>query len=260
MPIDRTSPAAQGTAAVPPEEYARLQGRITQVSRLATIGEMAAGIAHEINQPLTAIANYARASEILLRKSEDGKADVLEALQEIEREARRAADIIRRLRDLVRGQPSERAAADLNGVVTEVAELLQGDARAHGVRLLFELGEAMPRVVVDRVQIQHVLLNLTRNALEALGEVPSAEREIVVRTAPAGAGEVELSVTDTGPGVAPRIAGRLFTPFVTTKPNGTGLGLVSSQTTVRAHDGTLGYRPNSPRGACFFLRLPARPA
>lgn len=258
MPIDRTSPVSRETAASAQGDYARLEDRIMQVSRLATIGEMAAGIAHELNQPLTAIANYARASEILLRKSPGNPGDVLEALQEIEREARRAADIIRRLRDLVRGQPSERVAADLNGVVTEMADMLQSDARAHDATLRFELEEPSPRVVVDRAQIQLSLLNLVRNSLEALNGLAAAEREIVIRVATTGGGEVELAVADNGPGVAPQIAGRLFTPFVTTKPNGTGLGLVSSQTIVRAHDGTVGYRPNIPRGACFFLRLPAR--
>lgn len=229
------------------------------VSRFATIGEMAAGVAHELNQPLTAISNYARACENILRSADGNRADVLEALGEIGREANRAADIIRRLRNLVRGQPSERAMADLNGVVTELAALIQGDARVHDVKLRYDLGQSLPKVVIDRVQIQHVLLSLLRNALEALEGTDAAERDIVIRTAAVDGGDVELSVADTGPGIARHIVDRLFTPFVTTKPDGTGLGLVTSQSVIRAHDGTLGYRPNAPRGACFFMRLPARP-
>ena len=229
-----------------------------QVSRFATIGEMAAGVAHELNQPLTAISNYARACERLLRRGKGHEADVMEALAEIGREADRAAAIIRRLRDLVRGQPSERATADLNEVVTEMSELIQSNARVYDVEMRFELAQSLPRVVIDRVQIQHVLLNLLHNAFEALNGAIGAGREVVIRTAAVDAGEVELAVADSGPGIARQVADRLFTPFVTTKPNGTGLGLVSSQTIVRAHDGTLGYRPNAPRGACFFVRLPSR--
>jgi signal transduction histidine kinase len=128
----------------------------------------------------------------------------------------------------------------------------------HDIDLRYELADSLPHVVVDRVQIQHVFLNLMRNAFEALDGVSGAERSIVVKTAAVDAGDVELSVADTGPGIAPEIADRLFTPFVTTKPAGTGLGLVSGQNIMRTHDGTLGCRPNAPQGACFFMRLPAR--
>jgi two-component system sensor kinase FixL len=260
MQQDRTTLASAGPESAPVYgENRRLTDRIMQVSRFATIGEMAAGVAHELNQPLTAISNYARACENILRSGKSHQADVLEALGEIGREAGRAADIIRRLRDLVRGQPSERAAADLNEVVMEMTELMQSDARIHDVRLKFDFAETLPQVVIDRVQIQHVLLNLVRNALEAFEPAAEARREIVIRTAAVNGSEVELSVADNGPGLASQIADRLFTPFVTTKQSGTGLGLVSSQTIVRAHDGTLGYRPNAPRGACFFVRLPSRP-
>jgi two-component system sensor kinase FixL len=240
------------------EEDGMLTDRIMQVSRFATIGEMAAGVAHELNQPLTAIANYARACENILRRKEGHDADVLEALREIGREAARASEIIRRLRNIVQAQPAKRAMADLNEVVSELGELIQSNARVHDANLRYELADSLPRVVVDRVQIQHVLLSLLRNAFEALDGVAGAERSIVVKTAVVDSGDVELSIADTGPGVAPEIADRLFTPFVTTKPRGTGLGLVSGETIMRAHDGTLGFRPNAPRGACFFMRLPAR--
>ena len=237
----------------------RLQDRIMQVSRFATIGEMAAGVAHELNQPLTAIANYARACENILRRSDGDRADVLEALGEIGREANRAAEIIRRLRHLVRSQPSERSLTDLNDVVLELAALMQGDARVHDVRLRFELGQSLPGVMVDRVQVQHVLLNLLRNALEALTGSDAQQRDVVIRTVAADDGSIELSVADTGPGVARYVADRLFAPFVTTKAYGTGLGLATSQSIVRSHDGTLGYRPNAAGGACFYMRFPARP-
>jgi two-component system sensor kinase FixL len=238
-------------------ENHRLQSRIMQVSRLATIGEMAAGIAHEINQPLAAITNYARACELLLRNNDAARPEIAEALREIGAETRRAAEIISRLRSLVGNEPAELTATDLNSVITELTNLMQADARVHDVRLRFEFEGALPSVAIDRVRIQHVLLNLLRNALEALDDLIGSPREIVVRTAVSGDGDAEFSVTDTGPGVPPYIVDRLFTPFLTTKSNGTGLGLVSSQTIVRAHQGTLGYRPNEPRGASFFVRLPS---
>lgn len=228
-----------------------------QVSRLATIGEMAAGVAHELNQPLTAISNYARACERILQREKPELDEVLEAIREIGLEAGRAAQIIRRVRGLVAGQPSERTLTDLNELVSELDALMQTDARVHDVRLRIELGEPLPPVVIDRVQIQHVLLNLLRNALEALDESPVGPREVVVRTAAVDGGDVELTVADSGPGVAPHVLERLFVPFVTTKPNGTGLGLVTSQSIVRAHDGTLVHRQNTPHGACFFMRIPS---
>lgn len=227
-----------------------------QVSRLATIGEMAAGIAHELNQPLTAIINYARACELLLRKNDAARPDIAEAMREVGAEAHRAAEIIRRLRSLVGNEPAELTATDLNGVITELTDLMQTDARVHDVQLRFEFEGALPSVAVDRARIQHVLLNLLRNALEALDDPIASPREIVVRTAVSDDGDVEFSVTDTGPGVPQHVVDRLFTPFLTTKSNGTGLGLVSSQTIVRAHQGTLGYRPNLPHGASFFVRIP----
>lgn len=252
-------PASTGSEGVLQySEYPRFTDRILKVSHLATIGEMAAGIAHELNQPLTAILNYARACEIILRKEAGGRPDVVEALREIDREAKRAANVIRSVRDLVRDQPTERAAVDLNEVVTEIKELILSSARQSNSDIRFDLASSLPPVIVDRAQIQHVLLNLVRNALEALKEAAGPQREVVIRTAPVGAEEVELSVADSGPGIAPQIVDRLFMPFVTTKQNGTGLGLVSSQTIVRAHDGTLAYRPNPPGGVCFFMRLPSR--
>ena len=241
-----------------PGENTMLTNRLMQVSHFATIGEMAAGIAHELNQPLTAILNYARACENLLRKEAGGGPDVLEALGEIDREAKRAASIIHRVRDLVRNQSTQRSAADLSEVVTELEELILSNARVYDSQVRFDLAQSLPLVIVDRVQIQHVLLNLVRNALEALKEAAGTRREIVIRTAAVGAGEVELSVADSGPGIAPQIADRLFMPFVTTKPKGTGLGLVSSRSIARAHDGTLAYRPNPAGGVCFFMRLPSR--
>lgn len=241
----------------PDAEATDLHGRLMQVSRLATIGEMSAGVAHELNQPLTAIATYAQACTRLLDRGNPSLDDVRDAMQQIAAQAIRAGAIIRRLRSLVRNEEIALRPRDLNALVGELKELMETDARVHSVRLQFELAEGLPQVSVDGVQIQHVLLNLLRNALEAMAGVVPDRREVVIRTALAADGDVELSVADRGIGVDAQVADRIFDPFFTTKATGTGLGLSVSATILRAHGGTLVYRPVSPAGACFTASLPA---
>lgn len=236
-----------------------LHGRMLQVSRLATIGEMAAGVAHELNQPLTAIANYAQACDRLLTRPAANLEDIHTALREIAAQAVRAGDILRRLRSLARSQPMRRERADLNEVVEEIRDLLTADARAHRAALTFELAAALPDVSVDSVQLQHVIVNLVRNGLEAQPDTVSEARQLCLRTGLCADGEVEITICDNGPGLSAQALERLFDPFFSTKPDGTGLGLAISNTVVRAHEGSLGHRPNQPRGACFYIRLPPEP-
>ena len=145
---------------------------------------------------------------------------------------------------------------DCNGLVEELRGLALTDARVHNARLELDLAPNLPQVLVNRVEIQQVVLNLVRNAIEALESVPPERRDITLRTAAGPEETVEISVTDTGPGVDQKIVDRLFSPFVTTKPAGAGLGLAISRSIVEAHKGTLRYRPQSAGGACFMLRLP----
>lgn len=238
------------------EEARRAQERMTHVLRLATMGEMAAGIAHEINQPLAAITTYCQACERLLERDDVDLDDVREALRQTAAQALRASEIIRRLRSLVRNQDTERVPASINALIEELVALIETDARMHDVRVTFDLAPALPQVLVDRVQIQQVLLNLVRNAIEALQSLPSGRRDITVRTEAVGQEEIEITISDNGPGVDPAILDRMFHPFCTTKPSGTGLGLSISHTIVHAHKGTLSYRANVPNGACFIVRLP----
>lgn len=233
-----------------------LTGRMMHVSRLATIGEMASGIAHELNQPLSAIANYAHASVRMLKAPNADMNDVREALEEIAKQAERAGDIIRRMRNLVRQDETEHASVNANDLMQGLTELLQADARAHDTRLRLDLQAALPEILVEPVQIQHVLMNLVRNSLEALSDTPAGQREIVLGTTLTPDGYVELYVADNGPGVSPSAAARLLEPFFTTKETGTGLGLAISNTIVRAHEGKFGHRPNSPSGACFYVQIP----
>jgi two-component system sensor kinase FixL len=239
------------------EEQRRMQQRMARVSHLATMGEMAAGIAHEINQPLAAISNYALACERLLEAPRPELAEVQAALRQISGQALRAAEIIRRVRNLVRTHEPRREPADINELVGELSALTRGDARLHDVQLSLELADGLPSINVDGIQIQQVLLNLIHNAIEALTATSAAERRVIVRTCRLGADEIEISVADCGPGVDPAIVERMFEPFCTTKEQGTGLGLAISKSIVDAHRGRLEYRPNVPRGACFIVTLPA---
>jgi C4-dicarboxylate-specific signal transduction histidine kinase len=225
-----------------------------RVSHLATLGEMAGAIAHEINQPLTAISNFAVASERLLAAPEPDLGEIRDALRQIAGQAMRAGEIIRRIRELVRSRETSREPADINGLIREVWALTHADARLHGVR---QLAEELPAAVVDGIQIQQVLLNLIHNGIEALMGDTDSEREVIVRSHYSGRGEIEISVVDSGPGVNPSLAGRIFEPFCTTKEQGTGLGLAISRTIVEAHRGRLEYRPNVPHGACFIMTLPS---
>jgi two-component system sensor kinase FixL len=240
----------------PPDEQWALIQKLTHVSRLATMGEMAAGIAHELNQPLTAIASYAQACDWLLARGSTDTAEIRDALQQITAQGLRAGEIIRRLRNLVRTPDTERVLTDCNGLVEELRGLAVTDARVHNVRLQMELTPGLPQVLANRVEIQQVVLNLVRNAIEALESVPPERRDLLLGTAAGADGTVEISVTDSGPGVDQKIVDRLFAPFVTTKPAGAGLGLAISRSIVEAHKGTLRYRPQGAGGACFMLRLP----
>jgi C4-dicarboxylate-specific signal transduction histidine kinase len=240
----------------PDEQWALLQ-RLTHVSRLATMGEMAAGIAHELNQPLTAIASYAQACDWLLARGSTDTAEIRDALQQITAQGLRAGEIIRRLRNLARTPDTQRVLTDCNSLVEELRGLALTDARVHNARLEMDLAANLPQVLVNRVEIQQVVLNLVRNAIEALESVPPERRDIILRTAEGPEETVEISVIDTGPGVDQKIVDRLFSPFVTTKPAGAGLGLAISRSIVEAHKGTLRYRPQQAAGgACFMLRLP----
>ncbi len=238
-------------------EQQQLRERLIRVSRLAMVGEIAAGIAHEVNQPLAAISNYASASARLLSASEPDIAEVQGALREIGAQAVRAGDIIRRLRRLARSPETRRERVDINGLVSQIAGLARSDAARRDVDFELALAAHLPAVDIDSGQIQQALLNLLWNALHALEGTASGRRQVRIATRSGTEGQVEIEICDSGTGVPAELAPRLFEPFFTTKPDGTGLGLPMSRTIAEAHGGTLQFRPNVPRGACFVLRLPS---
>jgi two-component system, LuxR family, sensor kinase FixL len=233
-----------------------LQSELVHVSRLTAMGEMASALAHELNQPLSAIANYMKGSRRLLEGNNDEGAKVLrEAVDKAGEQALRAGDIIRRLRDFVARGDSERRVEDVKKLVEEASALALVGAKDKGVRVSFDFVPRLDYVLADKVQIQQVLLNLMRNAIEAMED--SDRRELSISTAAAPDHMVQIAVADTGSGIAPEIAAQLFQPFVTTKRQGMGVGLSISRTIIESHGGTIAPRPNPGGGTVFAFTLPA---
>jgi len=241
------------------ESAARLeeiQGELARLARLNELGEMASTLAHELNQPLSAIANYVQGCSRLLRDMDDAlAARMREALEETARQTLRAGQIIKHLREFVTRGETEKAPEDIRKLVEEAGALALVGSRERGVRSVFDFAPGADAVMVDRVQIQQVLTNLMRNAMEAMRD--SDRRELVVRTAPDGDGRVVVEVSDTGPGISQEIAAQLFKPFVTTKPGGMGVGLSISKRIVEAHRGEISVSRNQNGGATFRFTLPA---
>ena len=233
-----------------------LQSELVHISRLTAMGEMASALAHEINQPLSAITNYIRGSQRLLAASADGAAPKLrDALDKAAEQALRAGDIIRHLREFVGRGENEQRPESVARMIEEASALALVGAKEHGVHVRFDMAPRMDDVMVDRVQIEQVLLNLVRNAIEAMIDADSARKELTVAAAPAAGGMVEIRVADTGPGLAPELAERLFTPFLTTKEHGMGVGLSISRTIVNAHGGTIVAESKPGHGTTFRFTL-----
>ena len=231
-----------------------LQAELMHVSRLTALGEMSSALAHELNQPLSAIANYLNGIQRLLAKDETVSPKVREALAKAVEQAMRSGDIIRRLREFVsRGETAQRAES-VAKLVEEASALALVGARQLGVRVGFELEPRADYVLVDKVQIQQVLLNLIRNAVEAMSESPQRSLTVSSRLAPGKM--VDIAIADTGPGLAPQVAERLFQPFVTTKAQGMGVGLSICRTIVEAHGGKIWVEDNPGGGAVFHLTVP----
>jgi len=241
------------------DEARQLQERLTHFSRLSTMGEMAAGLAHEINQPLSAIATYAQACQRFLKQPESDIADVTAALDQINAQALRAGEVIRRLRNFVKNREVKREWVDCARLLDDLRTLAETDARLHNVHLRIDIEENLPAVHADPIQLQQVVLNLVRNAIDAMIDCPEDRREIVLMTRRSAESEICITVADQGSGLAPGAAEHLFNPFFTTKSSGTGLGLAISRSIVRAHGGRLWHTPNRQYGACFHFTLPASP-
>ncbi len=230
-----------------------LQAELVHVSRLTALGEMASALAHELNQPLSAIANYVKGSVRILDQDQPDTAKVRNALVLAGDQALRAGEIIRRLRDFVSKGESERRIEPLAKLIEEAAALAMIGAKETGVRVNFQISPEVPYVLADKVQVQQVLLNLMRNAIEAMQESP--RRELTVASAPGDDETVVIRVIDTGSGIAPEVAARLFQPFVTSKVSGMGVGLSISRTIIEAHGGRIWAEPAPGGGTIFSFTL-----
>jgi PAS domain S-box-containing protein len=232
----------------------QMQEKLAHVGRLSTMGEMATGLAHELNQPLTAIATYAQAALRLMTQA-DTEEDVKEALKQITAQSLRAGEVIRHLRSFVKTHVAKTEPTDLNQLVQDLRVLADADARANTIRLVLRLEDHLPSVQADTVQIQQVLLNLFRNAIDATERGSGESREITITTRRVD-DKVEVAVIDHGSGIPTEIAANIFSPFFTTKTEGTGLGLAISNSIIRAHNGILGFRQTPGGGTTFHLTLP----
>jgi two-component system sensor kinase FixL len=231
------------------------QGELARLARLNELGEMASTLAHELNQPLSSIANYVQGCIRLLGQIPEQQAAMLRgALEETAKQSLRAGEIIRHLREFVTRGDTDKEPEDIKKLVEEAGALALVGSRERGIRSEFAFGPGPDLVLADRVQIQQVLTNLMRNAIEAMRDSPV--RELVVRTGKADGHRMVVEVSDTGPGIADDIASQLFQPFVTTKPSGMGIGLSISRRIIRSHGGDLTYRRNEAGGATFSFTLP----
>ena len=226
-----------------------LQSELVHVSRLTALGEMASALAHELNQPLSAIANYLKGSKMLLDREVVPHERVAEAVDRAANEALRAGEIIRRLRDFVSRGETERRIESLPKLIEEAAALALVGAKEHGVRVRFDLDPEIDLVLADKVQIQQVVLNLIRNAVDAMLE--SNQRHLTVTTVPTDKEMAVVSVADSGPGISEDVADQLFQPFITTKLSGMGVGLSISRTIIEAHGGRIWFEANDGGGAVF---------
>jgi two-component system, LuxR family, sensor kinase FixL len=230
-----------------------LQTELLHASRLSVMGQMASTMAHELNQPLTAVTNYLEAGRHLITTGAASVESIADLMEKAVAQAQRAGEVIRQLRQFVSKGETERRTQNLNQLVEEALALGLVGARQLGVRVSLELDHDLPPVTVDPVQIQQVILNLVRNAVEAMEAVDRRELMITTRTM---GDEIEASVADTGPGIAPELADRLFQPFVTTKKTGMGLGLSICREIIEAHHGHLTAAARAGGGAVFRLTLP----
>lgn len=233
-----------------------LQAELVHVARLSAMGEMASAIAHELNQPLTAIINYAQtARAVVKRRPGEDAGGLASLLKKTVEQADRAGQIIRRLRQFIAKGETDRALEDINTVVEEASALALVGTRGKGIAVRRVLGEGLPPVLLDKIQIHQVITNLIRNSVDALDGVK--QREIVISTRRAGQDSIEITIADTGPGLAPEVADRLFQPFVTTKAAGLGIGLSICRSIVDAHGGRLFASDNPGGGVVFHVHLPA---
>jgi signal transduction histidine kinase len=235
----------------------RNREQLAHVTRVSTMGELAASLAHELNQPLTAILSNAQAAQRFLNAKPADLKEVREILEDIVTDNSRASEVIRRMRTLVKKEQLEFAPINIAGVIRDVVQLVHSDGILRNIRVEIECQEGLPSARGDRVQLQQVVLNLLVNAFDAMKDAPASERKVVMLAKTNGADTVEVSVRDHGIGLTSDEVVRIFQPFYTTKPDGLGMGLPISRSIIEAHGGRLWAESSVDRGSTFYFTIPA---
>ena len=241
------------------EALREVQRELAHASRLATMGELTASIAHEVSQPIAGASMNADAALHFLNRNPADVGRARDALGYIVNDTDRARDIIERIRDLIKKAPPQKDRLDINKAIQDVIELARSEAVKNDVSMLTELGDGLPLVEGDRVQLQQVILNLIVNAIQAMGTVTKGSRNVLITTAPAEPDGIIVAVKDSGPGLAPDVLERIFDPFYTTKPGGLGMGLSICRSIIEAHAGRLWVTASPSGGATFHFTVPAHP-
>jgi C4-dicarboxylate-specific signal transduction histidine kinase len=229
---------------------------LTRVARITTIGELTASIAHEVNQPLAAVVANGDACVAWLSHSTPNLSEARAAAERMIQGATRASEVIVRIRSLINKATPERTPVEMNKTIEETVALANGQALANGVSIVFDLSPDLPAVRADRIQLQQVILNLVMNGIEAMTSVTDRPRQLLIRSQREKAGEVRVSIEDTGIGVSADAMGRLFEPFYTTRPQGMGMGLPISRSIIEAHGGRLWAESALSQGSVFQFTLP----
>ena len=237
-------------------EARRLRDRLAHVGRVSILGEMAAGIAHEVNQPLTAIASYAEACQRLIAADMVDADELMRAMQQTASQAHRAGEVIQRLRGFAKQREAQRKSVNPNDLIKDVVELTKIDTPLQQPSLRLELSPNLPNVYADAVQIQQVLLNLIRNATDAVSDIISADPSIWIHSTQADQDLIRIDVTDNGVGIGPEDRNKIFNPFFSTKQSGMGLGLSICRSIIESHGGHLNFETRSAGGTTFYLTLP----
>jgi PAS domain S-box-containing protein len=250
---------AEAEARESERRYREVQMELAHANRVATMGQLTASIAHEVNQPIAAAVTNAHAALRWLGGRSPDLEEVRQALDAIIKDGSRAGDVIGRIRELIKKAPARKDWVDINEAIREVIELTRGEAVKNGASVQTALGEGLPLIQGDRVQLQQVILNLIVNAVQAMCAVAEGQRELFITAAQAEPNGVLVAVRDSGPGLAPESLTHLFAPFYTTKPGGLGMGLSICRSIIEAHGGRLWVTANLPRGAIFHFTVPTHP-
>jgi C4-dicarboxylate-specific signal transduction histidine kinase len=239
------------------EALRQSQGDLARISRVTTMGELAASLAHEVNQPIAAAVTDANTCLRWLTREEPDLGEAREAASRMVRDVSRATEIISRIRSFFKKGALQREPVDVNEVIRGMIELLRSEAARYSIAMRTDLSENLPRIMGDRVQLQQVLMNLMINSIEAMKDM-NGPRQLSIKTQSPEGAQLLVSVSDTGVGLPPQAADQIFNPFFTTKGDGTGMGLRISRSIVESHGGRLWAADNPPRGASFHLSLPSR--